>query len=96
MKVSDVIFLILLAGLPGLGALDWYCIWQMRRSLPPELAQFKGYKDWRHEGRRFSLMRDPSAYNERGKKFRRVSIIVEFLMLPWPFLVLATFVLMAK
>jgi class 3 adenylate cyclase len=32
-----------------------------------------------------SFLRDPSAYSERGKKYRRRSIIVECLFYPWFF-----------
>jgi hypothetical protein len=83
--ISDVIFVIWFAGIPSLGLANFYFIQQMGRNLAPGLAQFKGYTDWRLEGRRVSLLRDPSAYSERGKKYRRWAIVVECLFLPWFF-----------
>ena len=83
--ISNAIFAIWLAGLPSLGLANAYFIRQMRRNLAPGLAQFKGSTDWRLEGRRPSFLRDPSAYNKRGKKYRRWAIIVECLSLPWFF-----------
>src|SRR5712664_766295 len=83
--VSNAIFVVWLAGIPSLGLANFYFIRQMRRNLAPGLAQFKGYTDWRLEGRRASFLRDPSAYSERGKKYRRWAIVVERLFLPWFF-----------
>jgi hypothetical protein len=66
--ISNAIFVVWSAGIPSLGLANFYFIRQMRRNLAPGLAQFKGYTDWRLEGRRASFLRDPSAYSERGKK----------------------------
>lgn len=83
--ISNAIFVIWLIGIPTLGFAGVYLVWQMRQNLAPGLAQFKGYTDWRLEGRRASLLRDPTAYSERGKKYRRWAIVVECLFLPWFF-----------
>ncbi|OAF10772.1 hypothetical protein AXW67_25430 [Bradyrhizobium neotropicale] len=82
---SNAVWLVWLVGIPSLGLANAYFIWKMRRSLAPGLAQFNGYTDWRIEGRRPSFLRDPSAYSERGKKYRRCAIVVECLFLPWFF-----------
>jgi hypothetical protein len=79
---SNSIFVIWLVGVPSFGLLDWYFVQQMRKNLSPGLAQFKGYTDWRLEGRRFALRRDPAAYSERGRKYRRAAIVVECLSIP--------------
>jgi hypothetical protein len=83
--ISNAIFVVWSAGIPSLGLANFYFIRQMRRNLAPGLAQFKGYTDWRLEGRRASFLRDPSAYSERGKKYRRWAIVVERLFFPWFF-----------
>jgi hypothetical protein len=85
MFASNAIFSIWPLGMVGLGFADAWLIRQMRRNPAPGLAQFKGYSDWRLEGRRFALWRDPSAFNERGKRYRRWAIVVEALFLPWFF-----------
>lgn len=82
---SNAIFSIWPLGMLSLGFADAWFIRQMRRNLAPGLAQFKGYSDRRLEGRRLALWRDPSALNERGKKYRRWAIVVEALLLPWFF-----------
>jgi len=82
---SDAIFLIWPLGILSLGLADAWFIRQMRRNLAPALAQFRGYSDWRHEGRHPALWRDPSAYSERGRRYRRWAILAEALFLPWFF-----------
>ena len=82
---SNAIALIWPLGILGLSVADAWFIRQMRRHLAPGLAQFRGYSDWRLEGRRFALWRDPSAYSERGRRYRRWAIVVEVLFLPWFF-----------
>jgi hypothetical protein len=76
-------FYVWLGGIPGLGFLNWYLTRQMRRNLSPGLAQFRGYTDWRLEGRRAAFLRDPTAYNEVGRKYRRRLIVVELLVPLW-------------
>lgn len=83
--VSNSIALIWPLGTISLSIADAWFIRQMRRNLAPGLTQFKGYSDWRIEGRRPALWRDPSAYNERGRRYRRWAVAVELLFLPWFF-----------
>jgi uncharacterized membrane protein (DUF485 family) len=83
--ISSAIFVIWLVGLPSIAFVNAWLIRQMRRNVASGLAQFKGYTDWRLEGRRASFLRDPSVYNEYGKKCRRWAIVIECLALPWFF-----------
>jgi hypothetical protein len=82
---SNAIFSIWPLGMMSLGFADAWFIRQMRRNLAPGMAQFEGYSDWRLEGRRPALWRDPSAYSEQGRRYRRCAIVVEGLFLPWFF-----------
>ncbi|WP_271575314.1 hypothetical protein [Bradyrhizobium sp. CCBAU 11361] len=82
---SNTIFSIWPLGMMSLSFADAWFIRQMRRNLAPGLAQFEGYSDWRLEGRRPALWRDPSAYSEQGKRYRRSAIVVEVLFLLWFF-----------
>jgi hypothetical protein len=84
-SISNAIFPVWVIGIWSLGLGGVLLKWQMRQNLAPGLAQFKGYSDWRLEGRRPAFLRDPTAYNERGKKYRRWTIVVECLFLPWFF-----------
>lgn len=83
--ISSVIFIFWLFGIPSLAFANLYLVRQMRQNLAPGLAKFKGYTDWRLEGRRASILRDPSAYNNLGRKYRRWAIVVECVTLPWLF-----------
>ncbi|MBR0908381.1 hypothetical protein [Bradyrhizobium japonicum] len=82
---SNAIFSIWPLGMMSLSFADAWFIRQMRRNLAPGLAQFKGFSDSRLEGRRPALWRDPSAYSEQGRRYRRWAIVVELLFLPWFF-----------